>query len=239
MNDVELIEKTLSGDREAFGRLVHKYQSSTYALAFQRIGNGALAEEIAQDAFVTAYQKLGQLKDRRRFGNWLRSITIRLCGMWLRSQKRKPRTRPLPVGHVAESSADQSPEALFDIDALIQRLPERLRAAAVLCLQDEFSPSEAAAVLGLKPATLRKRLHDARAQLQRQIVEVAEKELEMHLLPGDFAERCICRCERAQEARVKGKVKNVARKKNCGCGCLGDSRARRPTKSKTKQKKGK
>ena len=233
-DDAKLVEETLSGDREAFGLLVRKYQNAAYALAFQQLGSRTVAEEIAQDVFVAAYGKLVQLRDRNHLGAWLRAITLRRCGMWLRSQGRRPATRSLPT-HLALTDAGHSDEAPFDVEALIGQLSKGLRAAAVLCFVDELSPSAAAAVLGLKPGTLRKRLHDARAQLQRQIVEVAEKELRMHLLPADFADRCICRCEKAQEARKE--VTTMAEKKDCGCGCLGRQKARRTTKAKQKEKK--
>jgi hypothetical protein len=90
---------------------------------------------------------------------------------------------------------------------MIQELPEGLRAAAVLCFEDELSPSTASAVLGLKPGTLRKRLHDARAKLQHQIVEKAEKEFRIHLLPKDFAKRYVCRCKKAQEEKAREDVR--------------------------------
>ncbi len=106
MNDTRLIEAALNGDPKAFEGLVRKYQSVTYALAVARLQDAAAAEEIAQDVFVCAYQKLGQLRDTSCFGAWLRSITLRQCGMWLRSKKQKVRTAPLPeleIGAVLSS----------------------------------------------------------------------------------------------------------------------------------------
>ncbi len=242
MNDVRLIEATLNGDRRAFKGLVRKYQNVTYALAVARVCDAAGAEEITQDVFICAYQKLGQLRDTGCFGAWLRSITFRQCGMWLRSKKRKVHAAPLPEEEmgVALSTAEhagQGGEALFDIAAMIGELPEGLRAAAVLCLAEELSPSAAAAVLGIRPGTLRKRLHDARAKRQVQITEKAERYLRLHLLPKDIAERCICRCEKAQEAKARKEVISMPQKKNCGCGCLGSRQAKAATKTKRKKKK--
>lgn len=234
-NDAKLIGKTLNGDVEAFGLLVRKYQSPTYAVAFRRIGRWDIAEEITQDAFVTAYQKLSQLKDRNRFGAWLRSITFRLCGMWLRSKIRNSSTHPLPAHLSGANPVGKTREATLGVDSLIKRLPQRLKAAAVLCFEDELSPSAAAGVLGIRPGTLRKRLHDARAQLQRKVVEKAEQELRMHLLPKNFAEKCVCRCKKSERARTRKEVRTMAKKKNCGCGCLGKSRS----SGKTTPKKAK
>ena len=242
MDDTILIEATLNGDRRAFEGLVRKYQSATYALAVARLQDAAAAEEIAQDVFVCAYQKLGQLRDPSRFGAWLRSITLRQCGMWLRSNKRKVHTRSLPeeeMGVAMSSVKDvgQGGKNLFDIAVMIGELPEALRAAAVLCLEEELSPSAAAAVLGIRPGTLRKRLHDARAKLQCRIVEKAERELRLHLLPKDFPQRCVCRCEKAQEAKARKEVISMSQKKKCTCGCLGRRQPKPATKTKTKEKK--
>jgi RNA polymerase sigma-70 factor (ECF subfamily) len=235
--DAKLVEETLNGEREAFGVLVRRYQSATYALALQRVGNAAGAEEIAQDVFVTAYRKLDQLKDTSRFAAWLRSIALRRCAMWLRREGRKPRPSGSLQDMKATDDASKRDEAAFSIDALIAGLPEGLRAAAVLCMEDDLSPSAAAAVLGLKPGTLRKRLHDARARLQRRVLEKAKRELLLHLLPRDFAERCVCRCEESQEAKSRREVIAMSEKKECDCGCLESSKRRVKTTSKTKRKK--
>ena len=209
-DDTRCVEAALSGDHSAFETLVRKYQSATYALALARVSEASAAEEIAQNVFIRAYQKLGQLRDISRFGAWLRSITLRQCGMWVRAKGRKLRTRPLVQEEMnadlpsVEHAGDRG-EPLFDIAAMIGELPEGLRAAAVLCLEEELSPSAAAAVLGITPGALRKRLHDARAKLQFRIVEKAGRQLRLHLLPKDFAERCVCRCETAQEAEAEGR----------------------------------
>jgi RNA polymerase sigma-70 factor (ECF subfamily) len=208
--DAVLIEKTLDGQSEAYAELVKKYQLPVYALALKRTRSAATADEIAQVVFVTAYQKLAQLKDRKKFGAWLRSITIRQSSMHFRSEAQNKRTmHELELEAHAISPADTGTipaldQPVFGIESFINELPEGLRAAAVLCFVEGVSPGAAASVLGLKPNTLRKRLFDARARLQRQIVKKAEKELQLHLLPKDFADRCVCRCQRAAQSKKKG-----------------------------------
>ncbi|NOY81120.1 MAG: sigma-70 family RNA polymerase sigma factor [Kiritimatiellaeota bacterium] len=240
MDDKKNIEATLAGDTRAFAALVRKYQAVTYAVALQRVGNAADAEEIVQDVFSCVYRKLDQLKDAARFGAWLRSITLRQCGMHLRAKSRKLEIVALPA-EALDSVEDvgRQREAMFDVETLIGELPEGLKAAAVLCLSDDVSPAAAAAMLGLKPGTLRKRLHDARARLQRRIVEKAEKEIRLHLLPKDFAERCVCRCEKARASKAGKEVNPMAenKKKDCGCGCLGKAKAKGKTEQKEKNKK--
>ena len=75
----ELVASTLAGDREAFGQLVKRYEGTVYAIAMRRLGNHAEAEELSQDVFVQALQKLYQLKTPEAFGGWLRSIATRMA----------------------------------------------------------------------------------------------------------------------------------------------------------------
>ena len=83
-----------------------------------------------------------------------------------------------------------------------------------------ISTRDAARFLGITDGALRKRLHDAKKKLQERIVRMAEKRFQEYRLPPDFAERCICGCRRAQTARKRGEVTDLATKKDCGCGCI-------------------
>ena len=75
----ELVAAALDGDREAFGQLVKRYEGTVYAIAMRRLGNHAEAEELSQDVFVQAFQKLYQLQTPEAFGGWLRSIATRMA----------------------------------------------------------------------------------------------------------------------------------------------------------------
>lgn len=231
-----LIEETLKGNSESFGELILKYEPSVYRLAMLRVRNKADAEEIAQEAFLTAYQKLGQLSDRNRFGAWLRAITLRECAKWFRATKRDRETGRFEDGdgsdpEQAAPDLQVENENPFDLAGLIRDLPAGMRAAARLCLEEEIEPTKAAAMLGLKPGTLRKRFYDARAKLQRSIVQKAEQQAQLELLPRYFDQLCICRCEKAQAAQ-KGGEDRVEQLKNCGCGCMEKARQEAATKAK-------
>ena len=78
-SDVELIKHILEGDETAFGFLVDKYKGAVHALAYRKLGDFHLAEDITQDAFLKAYLKLRTLKDPERFSSWLYVITARCC----------------------------------------------------------------------------------------------------------------------------------------------------------------
>ena len=186
---------------------------------------------------MTVSLKLSQLKKPDRFASWLRSITIHKCQMWLRSQIHTPDLQPLPEHLLGTSTSSGDSHDTIGAESLLRQLSPGLQAAAVLCFEDELSPSAAAAQLGIKPSTLRKRLHDARVWLQRRIVENAEKKMRLHVLPRDFAEKCVCRCRRALSEKARKEVIQMADKKNCGCGCLGAVKKSKSKKSKSKKTK--
>jgi RNA polymerase sigma-70 factor (ECF subfamily) len=215
--DASLIRAALAGDQRSLESLIRKYQNAVFAVAVTRTGDPAAAEEITADALVQAWQKMGQVRAPGRFAGWLRSMTLRLCAMWLRTKHRKSlRSVPLEEGQVslvqATRAHDEPREGFFHIGALINALPPALKAAAVLCLQEEKTPADAAAILGIKPGTLRKRLHEARARLQCQIIHKAKAELRTELLPRDFAQRCVCRCLEAGRCNARKRQCQKSRK---------------------------
>jgi len=91
----------------------------------------------------------------------------------------------------------------------------------MLCQIDDFSTRDAARFLGITEGALRKRLHDGKKKLQERIVRMAEKSFQVYRLPPDFAKRCICGCRRSEAVIKKRKeVIPLAKKENCGCGCV-------------------
>jgi RNA polymerase sigma-70 factor (ECF subfamily) len=76
---VELVRAAQAGDREALGQLFERYERHVFAIALRRLGDYAEAQELCQDVFVQALQKIGQLRQPECFGGWLRSITHRMA----------------------------------------------------------------------------------------------------------------------------------------------------------------
>ena len=86
-DDARLIQCILTGDDTAFAKLVKKYQKSVHALVWRKVGDFHVAEEITQDTFLKAYQKLATLKEPRNFASWLYVIAARRCIAWLRKKR--------------------------------------------------------------------------------------------------------------------------------------------------------
>ena len=86
-SDAQLIQRVLQGDQDAFTFLLDKYQKGVHALAWRKIGDFHIAQEITQDAFLQAYRKLGDLKNPNAFAGWLYVIVAHLCLDWIRKNR--------------------------------------------------------------------------------------------------------------------------------------------------------
>ena len=81
-NDTDLrdtVRDAQRGDRDAFGRLVVRYQGTVYGIAYRRLRNHAKSQELCQDVFIQAMRKIGQLRDPSCFGAWVRAIADRMA----------------------------------------------------------------------------------------------------------------------------------------------------------------
>ncbi len=178
-NDVDLIQRVLDGDQDAFTALVNKYQKSVHALVWRKIGDFHIAEELTQDVFLKAYKRLSTLKRPEQFPGWLYVIATRHCFSWLR-KKRVP-TRSLdamPMDELEEAcyaqyEADRGETTAIEqrrelVKRLLKKLPESERTVVTLYYLAEMSGEEISQFLGVSPNTVRSRLHRARQRLQKE-----------------------------------------------------------------------
>src|SRR6202165_6250347 len=92
-----VFERTLAGDREAFRVLVERHSRKVYQLAYRMTGNQHDAEEVVQEAFLRAYQKLSQFAARANFGTWVYRIAANYAIDRMRQKKREDSNRALPA----------------------------------------------------------------------------------------------------------------------------------------------
>ncbi len=184
-NDVELIQRFLAGDENAFAELVRKYQKPVHALAWRKIGDFHIAEEITQDTFLKVYQRLHTLKDPNQFSGWLYVIATRRCYAWLR--KKRIRTQPLEDAettmgqrdaysrHVAEDRVKTAVEAQREVvKRLLAKLKESERTVMTLHYLGEMTVEEISRFLGVSAGTIKSRLQRARHRLQKEETMIRE-----------------------------------------------------------------
>ena len=178
-DDTQLIQRVLSGDDAAFSVLVRKYQKSVHALAWRKIGDFHIAEDITQDTFLKAYQKLSTLKKPQRFASWLYVIAANHCTTWLR--KKRISTESLEntssaqlkeatySGYVIEENERTTAEAQREIvKKLLAKLQESDRTVITLYYLGEMTCEEISEFLGVSVAAIKNRLYRARQRLKKE-----------------------------------------------------------------------
>jgi len=169
-DESKLIEQSLSGDPEAYAALVNQHQKMIRAVTFRMTGSLDDAEELAQDAFLRAYRQLGSFGGGSKFSTWLCQIAINLSLDWRRRERRRD---GIHAKWAAEAVADNDPAGGFPdelsrcVQAALNRLPAKQRAAIVLTVYENQSHAEAAKTLGCTEATISWRVFAARQKLKR------------------------------------------------------------------------
>ena len=178
-NDVELIRSILLGDDSAFSDLVNKYQKSVHALAWRKVGDFQVAEEIAQDAFLQAYKKLATLKNTNQFAGWLYVITNNLCHDWHR--RKKPDMQSIDATdttileksdyerYLVEQREKETAEHRRElVRKLLEKLPESERTVITLHYLGEMTSEAISRFLGVSVNTIKSRLRRGRIRLKEE-----------------------------------------------------------------------
>jgi RNA polymerase sigma-70 factor (ECF subfamily) len=170
--DHDLVQQSRKGDATAFEALVRNHQQMIHALTFRMTGSPADAEDLAQEAFIRAYEQLDAFSGRAKFSTWLYGIAIHACLIWRRDEARRFQAHAdcaeemiLQRG-VGESFSDEK-EMAKDAQAALMRLPAKQRAAIVLTIYDGLSHAEAAKILGCPETTVSWRVFAAKRKLKR------------------------------------------------------------------------
>lgn len=180
--DAELVAETLTGDRDAFGAIVSRYQSLICSLAYSATGSLSQSEDIAQDTFIAAWKQLSSLREREKLRPWLCGIARNLTNNSLRKQGREPSHRAESLDEICESP---SPEPLpvdrtisaEESDILwrsLERIPETYRTPLILFYREHQSIETVAANLDLTEDNVKQRLSRGRKLLQEQFLSFIE-----------------------------------------------------------------
>ena len=176
----DLVIAAQSGDAGTFGVLVQRFQDMAFGGAYAWLGDADEARDVAQDAFIEAWQSLHTLREPAAFPGWFRLIVRKHADRHLR--RRKP-TVPTTV---LESLPSRLPDPLAIVEqqevrevvrAAVASLPETQRLPLTLFHLEGRRQKDVAAFLELPVSTVRKRIFDARRALQRKVVHMVEEDL--------------------------------------------------------------
>ena len=190
--DEKLVSQTLTGDREAFGVLVHKYQDMVYTYAFQKVRNEADAQDITQEVFIRAYRRLFKLRHPHLFRTWLYTIMSNECKRWMERVMKK-RKREIILEEAAEDALKiEPPHAApvegwqVDLEQAMSMLPDENRVAVSMFYMGNCSLKEISEFLGVSVNTVKGKLHRARQQLGSAMSQHYGRLLKSHKLRAGF-----------------------------------------------------
>lgn len=167
------------GDRDAYGRIVAACQNTVTAVALAITHDVPASEDIAQEAFLSAWQHLKRLQNPASFLPWLRQITRNLARDHLRANRQRPldgETAELAIALAADPAPTPAQKIIEDereraAAELISALPEDSREILLLFYREGQSSQQVAALLGLSDAAVRKRLSRARQDLREDLLK--------------------------------------------------------------------
>jgi RNA polymerase sigma factor (sigma-70 family) len=203
--DGQIISKCLNGDKAAFGFLVDKYKASVYALAYYRLRNFEDAEDITQEVFVEAYQRLHTLKRWDSFSVWLYSITSNMCKEFLRSKSRR-RDREFIADQKINIMRSKSLNSYHEnkvyesLREALDNLPDIYQQVLTLYYLGGMNSEEIAQALGISSTTIRQRISRARSQLREEILAMMGETFEQKKLSVSFTFRIV---EAIKQVRVQ------------------------------------
>ena len=197
-SDAQLIQQVLQGNQEAFSPLVKKYQKGVHALAWRKVGDFHIAQELTQDAFLKAYRQLRTLKDHNAFSGWLYVIVARECLDWLRKNRIPMESLDTADSnevdkvsysqYVAEKQEAEADETRREVvKELLKKLPESERTVMTLHYLGEMTIKAISEFLGVSQNTVKSRLSRARNRLRKE-EDVIQQNLGSFQLPDNLAD---------------------------------------------------
>ena len=176
-SDAALAVKVQKGDRDAFGVLVERFQTRIYSFGYQFFRDRDIATEMAQETFLRAYRYIKKYDPKRKFSTWIYSIAKNIC---IDEKRKMDRSRTVPIEDVSPSSFQSSHQGqhlkdpsqislqLEDrmlLESAIAQLPDKYRAAIILCYFQELPYQEIGDILGLSLNLVKVRIFRAKKQL--------------------------------------------------------------------------
>ncbi len=184
--DTDIYTASLGGDREAFGEIVRQNQNLVSSVTYSMTGNVQQSEDLAQEAFIVAWQNLHSLKDPAKLPAWLCGIARNLANNWIRRTQTERQSRTdLPLEEIPATPSDgavQAEQAAL-LWATLQEIPEQYREPLIMYYRQSRSVQEIAVALEITEDNVRQRIARGRTFLKEEVERRVETALEQ-LRPG-------------------------------------------------------
>src|SRR5215207_6118321 len=168
VSDALLVERIRHGDRTSYGELVRRYEKKLLRTLYRMVGKTETAEDLAQEAFLKAYDRLSQFDSSKRFGPWLFQIGVNGAIDWLRKYRKRHQLslNEMISGErtfdVAEDDPRERVDTAQEVHYVLAQIPVKYRTVLMLRDLEGFPCSEVAAIVGREEPTVRWRLLKAR-----------------------------------------------------------------------------
>jgi RNA polymerase sigma-70 factor (ECF subfamily) len=169
----ETVEACRRGEREAFDRLVLRYQRDVYRLCYRYVNNHEDANDLAQEVFLRAWRAIPRFRGESSLSTWLYRIAVNACLNF--RVARRPAAQELPEDladpRPGPESGVESDDEARRVRAAVALLPEKQRATLILKVYHELTHDEVAGILGSKVGTVKANLFHALGNLRRLMAE--------------------------------------------------------------------
>lgn len=155
-----------NGDDAAFEKLIRNYQRMIHSVAFRMTSSMSDAEDLAQETFIQAFQRIGDFRGDAAFSSWLYRIAMNKCLNWRKREARRDRLHQ-EWGTSAEHGVAPADAPSAEVQAALMKLHPKQRAAVVLTICEGQSHGEAAQALGCSETTVSWRVFAAKRKLRR------------------------------------------------------------------------
>jgi RNA polymerase sigma factor (sigma-70 family) len=199
ITDAELVSRTLAGDRDAFNRIVSRYQILICSLAYSRIGHLGQSEDVAQETFITAWKRLRLLRQPEKLRAWLCGIVHNRAKKCLQHEGRNPvhtaeslemvEEAPAPVALPSDETVSREEEAL--LWRALEQIPQLYREPLILFYREHQSIENVASEMDLTEDAVKQRLSRGRKMLHEQVESFVEATLRKTAPSGAFSNAVI------------------------------------------------
>lgn len=183
--DEQILEEARTGNRNAFGELVRRWERRIFALSYGMLGSVEDARDATQETFFDAYRNIGNFRGEARVSSWLHRIAVNQCITRTRRTKARPEVEleTMLENHEHEFASGNSPasnveqdERSNDVRAAIATLPVELRQIVVMKEFEEMTFQEISNALDVPLSTVKSRLYTALKQLRMKLARHGENQ---------------------------------------------------------------
>ena len=174
LDEPVLVKRVRAGDSDAYATLVRRYLRTAFAVAYGILGQVEDAEDLVQDAFVKALERIDRLRPGSRFGPWFYRLLKNEAlnrRRWRARRETEPLSESAPASGASPAAEAERSGLRRRLRALLDRLPEAQATVVVMHDVEGFSHAEIARALGIPEGTSRSHLHHARKRLRGWLAE--------------------------------------------------------------------